>query len=96
MEITNENVFPYLDLADLIRRVDIPSTPIEMEWIKEVSWRLEIPLLVAHATRNCSFVDRPQLLAKMGAGLNEIDGDKDIFVGKQLAYAFRENIEIEK
>ena len=96
VEITNENVFPYLDLADLIRRVDIPSTPIEMEWIKEVSWRLEIPLLVAHATRNCSFVDRPQLLAKMGAGLNEIDGDKDIFVGKQLAYAFRENINILK
>jgi hypothetical protein len=90
--------FPYLDFDDLIQRVGIPLTETQKSLVKDASWRLEIPLLVAYASRQaqCNLGTREELLKDLGKSLNNIDGEQDIFVGKQLSYAFNNNDNILK
>ena len=90
--------FPYLDFEELIKRVDVPLTEVEKDLVKDSSWRLEIPLLIAYASKQaqCNFTTREKLLEDLSKNLNNIDGERDIFVGKQLAYAFHNNTNILK
>ena len=85
--------FPYLDFEELIQRVGIPLTEIEKDLVKDSSWRLDIPLLIAYASKQaqCNFTTREKLLKDLSKNLNNIDGENDIFLGKQLAYAFHNN-----
>ncbi len=85
--------FPYLDFEELIKRVDVPLTEVEKDLVKDSSWRLEIPLLIAYASKQaqCNFTTKEKLLEDLSKSLNNIDGERDIFVGKQLAYAFHNN-----
>ena len=98
IEFTGEFTFPYLDFEDLIKRVDVQLTEVEKALVKDSSWRLELPLLVAYASKQaqCKFITRENLLEDLSLALNNIDGERDIFVGKQLAYAFNNNKNILK
>ena len=90
--------FPYLDFEEFIQRVDVPLTEVEKILVKDSSWRLEIPLLIAYASKQaqCNFTTREKLLEDLSKSLNNIDGEREIFVGKQLAYAFHNNENILK
>jgi|TARA_Y100000310_G_C20655198_1_gene801625 hypothetical protein len=85
--------FPYLDFEELIQRVDVPLTEVVKDLVKDSSWRLEIPLLIAYASKQakCNFTTKEKLLEDLSKSLNNIDGERDIFVGKQLAFAFHNN-----
>ena len=93
IEITLEHTFPHLDFEDLIERVNIPLTNVEKALVTDACWRLEIPLLVAYASKKVksNLTTRENLLVALGEGLNSIDGKRDIFVGKRLSYAFNKN-----
>jgi hypothetical protein len=94
IEMTGDNTFPYLDFEDLARRSEIPMNDTEKAFLKDASWRLELPLLAAYAARQagCIATEKAQFLTDMRSALNAIDGKRDIFIGKQLTYAFANNI----
>ncbi len=98
IEITGENFFPYLDLEDIIKRSGIKTNDTEKTIIKDAAWRLELPLLAAYAARQVEFqiVEKEQFIVDMRNALNSIDGERDIFIGKQLMFAFNENTNIIK
>jgi hypothetical protein len=92
-EIQTDLSFPYLDLEDHIKRTEIPLNDVEKELVKDSSWRLELPLLVAYAARQagCTFTNKAQFLDDMRDALNAVDGKRDIFIGMQLVFTFEEN-----
>lgn len=98
IEMTGNIAFPYLDFEDLIRRAEIPMNDTEKAFLTDSAWRLELPLLAAYAARQagCIATEKDQFLADMRDALNAIDGQRDIFIGKQLAFAFDENTNLTK
>ena len=98
IEMTGDNIFPYLDLEQILSQTDIKFNNAEKNILKDAAWRLELPLLVAYATRDKNFTtnNKKQLLSDVGKAINDVDGKKDIFIGKQLRYAFRNNSNIIK
>jgi len=93
IEMTGDNAFPFLDYEDLVKRSEVPMNEAEKSFLKDSAWRLELPLLAAYAARQagCVATEKGQFLADMGDALNAIDGKRDMFIGKQLAYAFDNN-----
>ena len=94
IEMTNDNVFPYLDYEDLVKRSQIAMNETEKSFVKDSAWRLGLPLLAAYAARQagCIATEKLQFLADMRDALNAVDGKRDLFVGKQLTYAFDNNV----
>ncbi len=94
IELTGDNTFPYLDFEDIVRRSEIPMNDTEKYFLKDSAWRLGPPLLAAYAARQagCIATEKGQFLNDMRGALNALDGKRDFFVGKQLAYAFRDNV----
>ena len=98
IEMAGDNIFPYLDLEQILSQTDIKFNDSEKNILKDAAWRLELPLLVAYATRDKNFTtnNKKQLLNEVGKAINDVDGEKDIFIGKQLRYAFKNNSNIIK
>lgn len=94
IEMTGDNVFPSLDYEDLVKRSKVTMNETEKSFIKDSSWRLGLPLLAAYAARQagCVATEKLQFLADMRDALNAVDGKRDMFVGKQLTYAFDNNV----
>lgn len=94
IEMTGDNAFPYLDFEDIVKRSEISMNDTEKSFLKDSAWRLGPPLLAAYAARQagCLAAEKGQFLDDMRDALNAIDGKRDMFVGKQLAYAFEDNI----
>ncbi len=94
IEMTGDNAFPYLDFEDIVRRSEIPMNETEKSFLKDSAWRLGPPLLAAYAARQagCVATEKGQFLDDMRDALNAIDGKRDFFIGKQLAYAFEDNV----
>jgi uncharacterized membrane protein len=95
-QVTAEYTFPTLAFEDLVRRVGIPLTEREKALVQDSSWRLEMPLLAAHASQYMekNISDKKALVEGLSKAIGEVDGVRDIFVGKRLMYAFenQENI----
>lgn len=98
IEMTGDNIFPYLDLEQIFSQLDIEFSDSEKGILKDAAWRLELPYLVAYATRLKSLTkfNKDQLLSEVSKSINDIDGVQDIFIGKQLRYAFKNNSNVMK
>lgn len=98
IEMTGDNIFPYLDLEQIFSQLDIEFSDTEKGILKDAAWRLELPYLVAYATRLKSLTkfNKDQLLSEVSKSINDIDGVQDIFIGKQLRYAFKNNSNVMK
>ncbi len=90
--------FPNLDLENLIGSVDVKLNPDEKDRVKSGAWKLDIPLLVAYASRQarCEFSSKEKLLEDLCTALNDIDGTRDIYIGNRSVWAFKENNNIIK
>ena len=82
-QVTAEYTFPTLAFEDLVRRVGIPLTESEKALVQDSSWRLEIPLLAAHASQYMEkdISDRKSLVEGLSKAVGEIYGVRDVFVG---------------
>lgn len=98
IEMTGDNIFPYLDLEQIFSQLDIEFSDTEKGILKDAAWRLELPYLVAYATRlkSLSKFNKDQFLPEVSKSINDIDGVKDIYIGKQLRYAFKNNSNVMK
>ena len=98
IEMTGDNIFPYLDLEQIFSQLDIEFSDTEKGILKDAAWRLELPYLVAYATRlkSLSKFDKDQFLPEVSKSINDIDGVQDIYIGKQLRYAFKNNSNVMK
>jgi len=98
IEMTGDNIFPYLDLEQIFSQLDIEFSDTEKGILKDAAWRLELPYLVAYATRlkSLSKFNKDQFLPEVGKSINDIDGVQDIYIGKQLRYAFKNNSNVIK
>jgi len=91
VQITGENFFPTLEYEDLVRQVGLPLTTVERALVLDSSWRLETPLLAAHAARHIkgNISQKKEFLSALSESVEKIDGVRDFFVGKRLVYAFK-------
>ena len=98
IEMTGDNIFPYLDLEQIFSQLDIEFSDTEKGILKDAAWRLELPYLVAYATRlkSLSKFNKDQFLPEVSKSINDIDGVQDIYIGKQLRYAFKNNSNVMK
>jgi hypothetical protein len=98
IEVNTDFTFPYLAFETLKNKIDIPLNNTQKDLVKASGWRLDLPLLIAYAARKNGvvFSNKKQFLLDIGKALNTIDGSNDLFIGKQLAYAFKENVNIIK
>ena len=98
IEMSGDNIFPYLDLEQIFSQLDMKFSNTEKGILKDAAWRLELPYLVAYATRLKSLTkfNKDQLLSEVSKSINDIDGEQDIFIGKQLRYAFKNNSNVMK
>ena len=97
-QITPEFMFPDLDFENLINATGMSPTPKEKSLFATSGWRLEFPLLVAYASQKAglTFSDKKQFVANISRAINGIDGRNDVFIGKKLSYAFKDNANILK
>jgi hypothetical protein len=98
IEMSKDNIFPYLDLEQIFSQLDLKFNDTEKSILKDAAWRLELPYLVAYASRSKIFsnYDKQKILSEVSESINNIDGEKDLFIGKQLRYAFEKNSNIIK
>ena len=98
IEFTGDVFFPYLDFENLIKQTNISLDDTQKALVTDASWRLELPLLVAYAARQAGLVfsTKEQFIEDMRSALNSIDGERDIFIGNRIAYAFEDNTNLLK
>jgi hypothetical protein len=98
IEVNTDFIFPYLALETLKEKIGISLNNTQNDLVKNSVWRLELPLLIAYAARKNSlvFLNKKQFLSEISKALNKIDGSHDLFIGKQLAYGFKENVNVYK
>lgn len=90
---SGQSKLPNLEFENLINRVDIKLSDREKALVRASSWRFEVPILMAYASRQsrCEFSSKQQLLEDMCKALNNIDGVEDIYLGIKSVFAFNEN-----
>ncbi len=98
LEVAAIDKFIDMDMQALFQASGFELTEGEKIIIGDATWRLEYILLLAYAARkaNLVFTSKDQLLKDMAIALNNIDGDKDIFIGNQYMFAFNKNENILK
>lgn len=88
IEITGSNRFLSLTFQELCEKIDPDYTYDDLNLLSDSFWRLEIPLLVSHATKQLPS-DINVDVKNIASEINKIDGISDVFIGKQKTYAFQ-------
>jgi hypothetical protein len=99
----DEYNFPIIEIASkrempisfqlLCDQIDKNLTHEEKDYIANGIFRVEVPFLLAYASRNSkkSICNKEDLFSALREDINKIDGINDFYIGKACVYSFKDN-----